>query len=93
MSEVFSTCGPDFSSARIAVPVTFGRSGRGLVHEGAPAGEANAGADTGRSQPRPAMAARHTAARAAQGRPADIRIGYARCSALTQELQAQRHPE
>ncbi|WP_345570386.1 recombinase family protein [Nonomuraea rosea] len=30
-----------------------------------------------------------TAARPAQRRPADIRIGYARCSFLTQELQSQ----
>ena len=69
----------------------------GTYHTGrftkvAPARQAAAGAHPGRPRPGPAVAARHTAARrrSPPDTPsADIRIGYARCSHLTQELQSQ----
>jgi len=81
--------------ARLAVPVAVRHRRRDVphrpVHEGASAGEAAAGADPGRSRSGAAVAAGHPAA--GTGGPdthaTDIRIGYARCSYLTQELQSQ----
>ena len=82
--------------ARLAVPVPLRRGRRDLphrpVHQSAPAGQAAARADPGRPRSRPAVAAR--APRRRRRSPtdtprADIRIGYARCSHLTQELQSQ----
>jgi DNA invertase Pin-like site-specific DNA recombinase len=75
------------------VPVAFGSGGRDLphraVHEGSPVGEVVAPpADRGPGQPwRPGTPP--PAPIASDTPSADIRIGYARCSSLTQELQSQ----
>lgn len=81
--------------AGLTVPLARRRRRRDLphrpLHQGPPARETAAGPDPGRPWPRPTLAARHPAAR-----PLDpdtpvavIRIGYARCSTLGQELDSQ----
>ena len=81
-------------TARLAVPVALRGGGHLLphrpVHQGSPIEQGAAGADPGRPRPGPAVASGHSAAGATAGRhpAADIRIGYARCSTLTQELQS-----
>ncbi|MEO3764085.1 recombinase family protein [Streptomyces sp. B8F3] len=79
---------------RIAVPFARRRGRRRLphrpLHQGAPAGEAAAGADPGRRGPgQPWRPVTPPPAPIGPDTPtADIRIGYARCSTLGQELDS-----
>ncbi|MFF2297409.1 recombinase family protein [Arthrobacter sp. NPDC058127] len=61
------------------------------VHQRPPPGEGTAHADPSRPRTRPTLAAGHTASGTipADTPSADIRVGYARCYHLTQELQSQ----
>lgn len=80
---------------RLAVPLAQRGSHERLphrpLHPGAEAGEGAAGADPGQPRAGAALAARQVGAAAVDPRlpSADIRIGYARCSHLSQELDSQ----
>ncbi len=79
----------------VSVPVWHGREHlpHRPVHESHSTGQTTAGADAIRPRAGPALASGHPATGTGTGGrrhpAANIRVGYARCSHLTQELQSQ----